>query len=35
MEVEGMPYPQMKVIDMGFCQVGLELDTSKGIKTAH
>ena len=35
MEVEGMPYPQMKVIDMGFWQVGLELDTSKGIKTAH
>ena len=35
MEVEGMPYPQMKMIDMGFWQVGLELDTNKGIQTAH
>lgn len=35
MEVEGMPYPQMKMIDMGFWQVGFDLDTSKGIKTAH
>lgn len=35
MEVEGMPYPQMKMIDMGFWQVGFELDTNKGIQTAH
>lgn len=35
MEVEGMPYPQMKMIDMGFWQVGLELDTNKRIQTAH
>ena len=35
MEVEGMPYPQMKMIDMGFWQVGWELDTNKGIQTAH
>ena len=35
MEVEGMPYPQMKMIDMGFWQVGFDLDTSKGINTAH
>lgn len=35
MEVEGMPYPQMKLIDMGFWQVGFELDTNKGIQTAH
>lgn len=35
MEVEGMPYPQMKMIDMGFWQVGFDLDTKKGIKTAH
>ena len=34
MEVEGMPYPQMKMIDMGFWQVGFELDTNKGIQTA-
>lgn len=35
MEVEGMSYPQMKMIDMGFWQVGFDLDTSKGIKNAH
>lgn len=32
---EMMEYPQMKMIDMGFWQVGFDLDTSKGIKTAH
>ena len=35
MKVEGMPYPQMKMIDMGFWQVGFELDTNKGIKNAN
>ena len=35
MKVEGTPYPQMKMIDMGFWQVGLELDTNKRIQTAH
>lgn len=35
MKVEGMPYPQMKMIDMGFWQVGFELDTNKGIQTAR
>lgn len=35
MEVEGMTYPQMKMIDMGFWQVGFDLDTNKGIKNAH
>ena len=35
MEVEGMLYPQMKMLDMGFWQVGFDLDTNKGIKTAH
>ena len=35
MEIEGMPYPQMKMIDMGFWQVGFDLGTSKGIKTVH
>ena len=35
MEVEGMSYPQMKMIDMGFWQVGFDLDTGKGIKTTH
>ena len=35
MKVEGMPYPQMKMLDMGFWQVGFELDANKGIQTAH
>ena len=35
MEVEGMQYPQMKMIDMGFWQVGFDLDTNKGIKNVH
>ena len=35
MKVEGMPYPQMKMLDMGFWQVGFELDTNKGIQTAY
>lgn len=26
MEVDGMPYPQMKMLDMGFWQIGFELD---------
>lgn len=25
MEVDGMPYPQMKMLDMGFWQIGFEL----------
>lgn len=29
MEVEGMTYPQMKLLDMGFWQVGFDLDTNK------
>lgn len=34
MEVDGMPYPQMKMLDMGFWQIGFELDKvfSKKIK---
>lgn len=35
MEVDGMPYPQMKMLDMGFWQIGFDLDMNKGIKTAH
>lgn len=26
MEVDGMPYPQMKMLDMGFWQIVFELD---------
>lgn len=28
MEVKGIPYPQMKMIDMGFWQIGFNLDTA-------
>ena len=35
MKVEGMPYPQMKILDMGFWQVGFELDANKVIQTVH
>lgn len=35
MEFEGMTYPQMKMLDMGFWQIGFELDASNGIQTAH
>lgn len=35
MKVYDLPYPQMKMLDMGFWQIGFDLDTSKGIKTAH
>lgn len=35
MKVEDMPYPQMKVLDMGFWQLGFDLDMNRGIKTAH
>lgn len=30
-----MDYPQMKLIDMGFWQIGFELDTDKGLQNAH
>jgi len=35
MEIEGLLYPQMKMIDMGFWQIGFDLDTNKGIQNAH
>lgn len=35
MRVYELPYPQMKMIDMGFWQIGFDLDTNKGIKVAH
>lgn len=31
----GLPYPYMKIFDMGFCQIGFELDTNKRLKNAH
>lgn len=35
MTVYDLPYPQMKMLDMGFWQIGFDLDMKKGIKTAH
>lgn len=35
LKVNGMPYPQMKMLDMGFWQIGFELDTKKGMQTSH
>lgn len=35
MTVLGLPYPQMKMLDMGFWQIGFDLDTNKGLKVPH
>ena len=35
MTVYDLPYPQMKLLDMGFWQIGFEKDTEKGLQTAH
>lgn len=35
MIVFDLPYPQMKMIDMGFWQIGFDLDKDKGLKVAH
>lgn len=35
MKVYDLPYPQMKMLDMGFWQIGFDLDTNKGITKAH
>lgn len=35
MVVYDLPYPQMKMLDMGFGQIGFDLDTQKGLKVAH
>ncbi len=35
MNVNGMPYPQMKMPCMGFWQIGFELDMKKGLQVAH
>ena len=29
MLLDGIPYPQMKLLDMGFWQIGLELDMNE------
>lgn len=35
MRVEDLPYPQMKMLDMGFWQIGFDLDASRGLKIPH
>lgn len=35
MNVEGLPYPQMKLIDMGFWKIGFDADDKKGFKKSH
>ena len=35
MEVCGLPYSQMKILDMGFWQIGFENDQNKGLSKAH
>lgn len=35
MNVYDLPYPQMKLLDMGFWQIGFEKEEGKGIKEAH
>ena len=35
LRVYGMPYPQMKLLDMGFWQIGFERDTNKGLWVTH
>lgn len=35
MKIGNIPYPEMKLLDMGFWQIGFDLDTKKGIKIAH
>ena len=34
-EFHGLLYPQMKILDLGFWQIGFEKDLQKGIQTAH
>ncbi len=34
-KVYDLPYPQMKMLDMGFWQIGFEKDTLKGLKVPH
>lgn len=35
LKVYDLPYPQMKLLDMGFWQIGFEKDTNKGLQVAH
>lgn len=35
MKVFDMEYPQMKILDSCFGQIGLDLNTKKGLKITH
>lgn len=35
LKVYDLPYPQMKLLDMGFWQIGFENDDDKGLQVAH
>lgn len=35
LKVYDLTYPQMKLLDMGFWQIGFEKDTDKGLQVAH
>jgi hypothetical protein len=35
MSVSGMEYPQMKILDSCFWQIGFDLDENKGLKISH
>jgi hypothetical protein len=35
LDVCGLSYPQMKFLDMGFWQIGFDLNQEKGLKKAH
>ncbi len=35
LKVYDLYYPQMKLLDMGFWQIGFNKDTEKGLQTAH
>lgn len=34
-KVYNLPYPQMKLLDMGFWQIGFEKDNDKGLRIVH
>ena len=35
LRVYDLPYPQMKLLDMGFWQIGFEKDANKGLQIPH
>lgn len=35
LKINDLPYPQMKLLDMGFWQIGFEKDTNKEPQAAH